>query len=260
MTPNQWILVTATSVCCFAGCKEKPADKPPVKISTAQVLSEPVTSVTGTWTGFFKHDSLDVVQHKDGTLAVAMPNKITLFIDNLQNGNITGHSICAGNDRPYSGIYVEDGDKIKATLKEPGSDKNDGTFDLVISKNDHTLTGKWTPFDHTNGGRHYNLVRKNFKYDPSQGLYPEASTRLLTSADVNNLVKDDLRVMRNEVYARHGYCFKLREVRQMFEGYDWYMPVSTDVRMKLTAIEQKNEKLIKQFEKYAAESYDDFGR
>ena len=92
------------------------------------------------------------------------------------------------------------------------------------------------------------------------GQYPEASTRLLNSGDVNNLIKDELRVMRNEVYARHGYCFKLPEVRQMFEGYDWYMPVSTDVRMKLTSIEQKNEKLIKQFEKYAAESYDDYGR
>jgi hypothetical protein len=259
MTPNQWILVTVTTVCCFAGCKEKPADKP-VKISAAQVLSEPVTSITGTWTGLFEHDHDEMIQDKDGASVVSTPNKITVFIENLQDGNITGHSICAGNDRPFSGTYEEDGDKIKATLKEPGTNKTDGTFDLVISKNDHTLTGKWTPFNHAKGGRHYNLVRKNFKYDPSLGQYPEASTRLLNSADVNNLIKDELRVMRNEVYARHGYCFKLAEVRQMFEGYDWYMPVSTDVRMKLTAIEQKNEKLIKQFEKYAEESYDDYGR
>jgi hypothetical protein len=49
-------------------------------------------------------------------------------------------------------------------------------------------------------------------------------------------------------------------VREWFDGQDWYMPISTDVRKKLTAIEIKNEKLIKQFEKYADESYDDFGR
>ncbi len=84
--------------------------------------------------------------------------------------------------------------------------------------------------------------------------------RLLTSDDVNNLYKDDLRYMRNEIYARHGYSFKLKEVREWFDNEDWYMPVSTDVRKKLTAIEMKNEKLIKHFEKYAEDNYDDYGR
>ncbi|WP_375303723.1 hypothetical protein [Niastella sp. OAS944] len=46
----------------------------------------------------------------------------------------------------------------------------------------------------------------------------------------------------------------------MFDGADWYIPVSTDVRSKLSAIEVKNEKLIKNFEQYAEESYDDYGR
>ncbi len=84
--------------------------------------------------------------------------------------------------------------------------------------------------------------------------------KLLVSEDVNNLYKDELRAMRNEIYARHGYSFKRREMRDMFDKKDWYMPISTDVRKKLTALEIKNEKLIKQFEKYAEDNYDDFGR
>ena len=66
--------------------------------------------------------------------------------------------------------------------------------------------------------------------------------------------------MRNEIYARHGYAFKVREVQRFFDGQPWYMPVSLDVRKSLTSVELKNEKLIKQFEKYADESYDDYGR
>jgi YARHG domain len=103
------------------------------------------------------------------------------------------------------------------------------------------------------------LTRKNFAYNTQAGKYPESSARLLTSDDVNNLYKEDLRRMRNEIYARHGYAFKLREVRGWFDEEDWYMPISTDVRNKLTSIEKQNEQLIKHFEKYA-DTYDDFGR
>jgi hypothetical protein len=38
------------------------------------------------------------------------------------------------------------------------------------------------------------------------------------------------------------------------------MPISTDVRNKLTALEKQNEKTIKHFEQYAEEASDDFGR
>jgi hypothetical protein len=66
--------------------------------------------------------------------------------------------------------------------------------------------------------------------------------------------------MRNEIYARHGYSFKMKEVRRYFDQQDWYMPISTDVRTQLSTVEVKNEKIIKNFEKYAEESYDDYGR
>jgi hypothetical protein len=177
----------------------------------------------------------------------------------MQNGQLFGYSVCAGADRPFKGIYTEDGDKITATLKEPGDNKFDGEFVLTITKSPLSITGKWTPSDSAQPGREYTLTRKNFAYIPSEGRY-ETSTRLLTADDVNNLYKDDLRYMRNEIYARHGYSFKLREVRELFDQQAWYMPVSTDVRKKLTAIEMKNEKLIRQFEKYADEHEDDFGR
>jgi hypothetical protein len=260
MTPDRSIVLTSIALCCLAACKQKPAAKP-ASVAASHAISQPVTSVTGTWTGLFEHDHEEKKFDKaTGDSVVSADNKITLFIDQMEDGDISGYSICAGNDRAFTGSYEENDDKITATLKEPGDHKNDGVFELVISKNNRTLTGTWKPYKPTTGGRHYNLVRKNFKYNASLGEHPEASMRLLTADDVNNLYKDELRFIRNEIYARHGYSFKLAEVRQMFEGFDWYMPISTDVRKKLTAVEVKNEEMIKHYEKYAEEAYDDYGR
>jgi hypothetical protein len=249
----------------MAACKEKPAEKPleravSAKSQVSQVLSLPVTSITGSWTGEFEPDHGTYWDSKLGDSVTVTPNKITLVISKLEDGNVKGYSVCAGNERPFSGGYDEEDGKIKATLQEPGDNKYDGVFELVISKAEHTLTGKWTPFNKALDGRHYNLERKNYKYNSAIGTYPEASTRLLTADDVNNLIKGELRYMRNEIYARHGYSFKLADIRQAFDQQAWYMPISTDVRTKLSAIEVKNEKLIKNFEKYAEESYDDYGR
>ena len=265
MTPSRWMMPAIALLLFTAGCKDHSAasvveDKIEDK-TVAQNPGAPELSFTGTWYGMFR--SNEVVRMLDkatGDSILLFPNKITLFIDQMQDGKISGYSVCAGNDRPFTGVYTEEGDKIKAILKEPGDNKNDGVFDLVISKNPLSLTGKWMSFNPAQVGRHYALTRKNFVYDVTAGQYPQSSMKLLVSDDVNNLYKDELRAMRNEIYARHGYSFKRREMRELFDNQNWYMPISTDVRKKLTAIEIKNEKLIKQFEKYADENYDDFGR
>jgi hypothetical protein len=264
MTPTKLLFVTLTVAGSMAACKDKPTSTAaePAKDGPVQVLSQPVSSITGSWTGGFEPDhAVDSTLDIETGRNVPVPgNKITLFISHLKDGNIKGYSVCAGNQRPFSGGYEEENGMIKAILQEPGDNKYDGVFELEISKENRTLTGKWTPFNKALAGRHYNLVRKNFNYVAAIGSYPEASSRLLTPDDVNNLIKNELRYMRNEIYARHGYSFKLKDVRQYFDQQDWYMPVSTDVRAKLSAIEVKNEKMIKNFEKYAEESYDDFGR
>lgn len=261
MTLNRWMLPAIALITLTAGCKNHSADSVVKDKALAHTLSAPEISVAGTWSGMFEPiGSVKVFDKVSGDSVPVSPNKITLFIDQMQDGAMIGYSVCAGNDRPFRGVYTEDGDKITATLNEPGDNKYDGVFDLVITKNPLTLVGKWTPVNPAQSSRHYALVRKNFVYDATAGQYTESSVKLLTSDDVNNLYKDDLRLMRNEIYARHGYSFKLKDVRALFDNKDWYMPISTDVRKKLTAMEIKNEKLIRQFEKYAEDSYDDFGR
>lgn len=87
-----------------------------------------------------------------------------------------------------------------------------------------------------------------------------ASTKLLTENDVKNLKKLELEIIRNTIFARHGYSFKKRSFRQFFDPVAWYIPVTDDMSGKLTLTEQKNIVLLNRFQKYAEDNYDAFGR
>ena len=83
---------------------------------------------------------------------------------------------------------------------------------------------------------------------------------MLKKADVENLKKGDLTIIRNTIYARHGYSFKNRPLRVFFDAQPWYIPVHTDITTDFTDIEIKNIELLMSFEENAAEYYDSFGR
>jgi len=81
-----------------------------------------------------------------------------------------------------------------------------------------------------------------------QGIYPEGSTRLLRETDVNGLTSWDLKVMRNEIFARHGYIFKTAEMATYFSQKSWYTTRYDDVTSLLSSIEKKNVEFIKRYE------------
>ena len=87
-----------------------------------------------------------------------------------------------------------------------------------------------------------------------------ASKQLLTDAAAANLKKGDLFIIRNSIYARHGYSFKNAPLRVFFDQQDWYMPVATNVQQQLTDVEKKNIALLLRYEKNAKAYYDVFGR
>jgi hypothetical protein len=80
------------------------------------------------------------------------------------------------------------------------------------------------------------------------GRFPEASSRFLTADDLNSLSKYDLKIMRNEIFARYGYIFQTEDMRNYFNRQTWYTPRYSDVNSFLTKIEKKNIDLIKYFE------------
>ena len=190
------------------------------------------------------------------------PNRITLILTQLNGTELRGYSVCAGNFRPLNGSIQQQGNgSYSVELAEPGDDRYDGTFTFTVNTADRTLKGKWVPFRTSgNSAKNYNLNAQNFTYRTDVGDWPEASQRLLEEEDVWNYNSEELRLMRNDIYARHGYCFKIKDMRYHFESQDWYMPVTTDIRTELTDIEVQNIELIYEYETYYEDYYDDFGR
>lgn len=189
-------------------------------------------------------------------------NKITLLITKAVGDSVAGRSIVGGNDRPFNGTFVLGNDGVyKISAKEPGDHKDDGVFTFSISKaNLNEVTGSWKPNDTKRPAKEYALLRNKFEYRTDVGSWPEASQRLLKPKDVENLFKEELEFMRNEIFARHGYCFAKKHLRQQFEMEDWYVPNTVDIKGFLTDIEKKNIELIKRYEKYADEYGDEYGR
>jgi len=74
------------------------------------------------------------------------------------------------------------------------------------------------------------------------------STRLLTEDDLRGMSKQQLRIMRNEIYARHGYIFKSQDLRDYFSAKDWYHPQYSDVSSLLNTIEKRNVTFIQRHE------------
>ncbi len=189
-------------------------------------------------------------------------NKITLLITRIWGDSVQGRSIVGGNDRPFIGKHAEAKDgSFQVDAKEPGDHKDDGVFNILIHPDRlGDATGSWIPNDKKRPAKDFALSRKKFEYRTDVGTWPESSQRPLKPTDVENLMKEELEFMRNEIFARHGYCFSKKHLRQQFEMEDWYIPNTVDIKGFLTDIEKKNIEMIKRYEKYADEYGDEYGR
>jgi hypothetical protein len=238
----------------------------------------------GSYVGAFEGEVIVYEKNPSAT------NLINITIHEFRDGKVKGQSIVAGNDRPFFGTYTEDGSNYIIKVTEPGDDKHDGRFDFTIDTMEYVMTGKWYCNDPGVAVpvRSYSLKKRDFKYvaeymltedivgaefyDPTNQtekyeavtadvLTVNASTDELEEKDIENMYQGDLEVIRNTIYARHGYSFRNRRMRYLFDNFvKWYMPVSVDVRHKLTAIEKQNIELIKRYEKHADKYYDEFSR
>jgi hypothetical protein len=144
-------------------------------------------------------------------------HKITISLDRVIGKTVTGYSIVAGNERAFSGSWTNIEQGYSVIVKEPGDHQEDGVFTFVFLKKTKSLLGVWQANDKQIGSRNFDLALRKFKYDPKVGTYPQSSSRTLTEKDVENLKNEELRLMRNEIYARHGYSFKLADMREHFD-------------------------------------------
>jgi hypothetical protein len=60
--------------------------------------------------------------------------------------------------------------------------------------------------------------------------------------------KDELRLLRNMIYAKYGYKFNSNELNNYFSKFNWYQSAESNVDNALTEIDKKNIALIQEIE------------
>lgn len=82
-------------------------------------------------------------------------------------------------------------------------------------------------------------------------ILPYSNTRELTDSELHGLTKDELRLARNEIYARYGRVFRDEALQEYFDSKSWYkntskLPLGTEPT--LTKLELANIELIQTYE------------
>ena len=84
-------------------------------------------------------------------------------------------------------------------------------------------------------------------------ILPKSDKEKLTRADLESLTKEQLRLARNEIYARHGMIFGVDDLDKYFATKSWYKPTVPFAdfydTVEMSMIEEQNVILIQQVEK-----------
>lgn len=287
------IIIISVALALFS-CNKK-EEKPLKKIPLIAEIKDIHPELYGSWVGTFVAEDYDEEAETD-----ISSRKINLTIRKITDKEVVAQSIVSGNVRPLKGSVVQLGSIITFKLREPGDNKFDGEFTFEIANDTLSGVwvsyDKTVPITK----RSYKLTKKAFAYKPELMLssddtddfvdyvnpkkvkwktddgeeYEDETYRFSTdkifslNASIQPMVEDtlkelrkiDLEIIRNTIYARHGYSFKKAGVRQFFDFVDWYVPVSNNVDAELTPLEKANIAMLLRFEQYATDNYDSFGR
>lgn len=120
-------------------------------------------------------------------------------------------------------------------------------------------SGNWWPVELSDGTQGYiakRLIRVRGRDDTPKEtdnpprndgtLLPDSSDELVEASELEGLSSAQLRIARNEIYARKGFIFQSPDLTAHFEQFDWYDPTRNSVQ--LSPIEQANVQNIRQFE------------
>lgn len=106
---------------------------------------------------------------------------------------------------------------------------------------------RWAEFQPiTTDGTFGKAIRKK------EGLYREYfkySYKVAKLSELSRKTEEELGVIKNEIYASHGYIFKTALWKKYFIDKAWYQPLKEDVSEELSEVEKKNIELILSIQK-----------
>lgn len=87
----------------------------------------------------------------------------------------------------------------------------------------------------------------------SEYVFPTSNTEKLTKEELRNYTKEQLRLGRNEIYARHGMIFGVEDLDNYFAQKSWYQPTWTGSEfyenVEMSLLEEENITLIAEVER-----------
>lgn len=202
----------------------------------------------------YKNDYVKLSREEKVVLMKQSPNNVTIDL------TLQGQYITVQTNAPGATLYVNQKPVTALTGEEItwGPIATDGSAAIYLERNGENGR-ETTKVETVTALSAYNLpfqkksVEKTVVYNvtpPTTGyvyngfIFPDSDIRKLTSADLTYLTKEQLKIARNEIYARHGHMFQTKDMQAYFSKQSWYRenPYFTGV---LTTIEAYNVELIK---------------
>lgn len=136
---------------------------------------------------------------------------------------------------------------IKIAVENPTKDKSNKTEEKEIrNKNwNQSQTEENNKVSQNNYVGYDKL--KSLPSGGSMDQFSYLSNVKLTREDIKNYTPSELRILRNAIFARHGYIFQSTDLKEYFGRFYDYNP-STTTSPQLNSIENANIALIKSYE------------
>lgn len=153
---------------------------------------------------------------------------------------------------------------IVAIASSVNSDKKDSKVNDVQVQNEEQQKSQTTEekTDEDNAGDEAEEKSEDEKKDEagdaseeisdSEYIIPDSDTRELTWGELESYTKEELRLARNEIFARHGMIFNIEDLDNYFATKSWYVPTVSYTNfydeVEMNAVEESNIRLIKEVE------------
>lgn len=137
-----------------------------------------------------------------------------------------------------TGCIVINNGKDDDTSKE-NSTTNKTTKEVIIQDNN------------SNSSSNSSSNNSSSAYEVDGYIFYDSYVRYLTGADLSGLSSWELKLARNEIYARHGRVFKDSSLQNYFNSCTWYNGYISPDNFNddsLNSVEKYNVKLIKKYE------------
>jgi len=228
---------TQTDSAAVASAPQAPIDQPAV------VVDENDTSFAG-FVRLFDRAGTQVLQTD--------PVYVLMYVQFVPAGQ--------GMDNLHAATYSKDGTFISDTQlgsayesAGPGGSGEDYTYDYDAERKVIAVTNSSIEWDEEKEEEVTSETLNYFLIDEDGNItegreYPQISQQYLAEGDLEQYSKEELKIMRNEIFAVYGYIFKTEPMKSYYAAMRWYKPTNDNVDDFLTDIERGNVKLIKEVE------------